>query len=637
MLAIASLFFLGTVPTTVARENHNRTEFVPNPQCTIGDDWDPDVDDPSDAALMELAPSGTLRLGVYYGNVAIAQLDPATGLLHGTAIDVACRMATQLKLPLEFYGSPSIPEFLAAFRTGKWEIGFALDPNLGVDDATVAHPYIGIENTYLVPIDSPFMSVDDVDQPGIQIAVAQGTSPDVYLTAHLQFATLVRTVDTPAAFQLIRDGLVDAVAAGRAAEVMFVESMWQGQGRVLPDNFFVPELGPFMHLKNPDGVCYLTDYVEGAKKSGLLAEAIARSGTTIGRIVPAPLPACQVESNRVWFTDINESRIFIFDADTNTLIRTIGDDIEHLNGPFFVAFNRLGTLAFVTQGVLRRMNIYDTSDYTLIGSVDGGSDLNGIDVTGDGLYAYVVAPTAEHVLVVQTSSPFGVVTSIPVGPTAYWVQLTPDGSEAWVTNQNGHITIIDTSSAAVVGTIEGACSHPKTLRFTSIQSDDGSASDTGESDERVFAYMGCVGGSPTGDPEDPGTVVRLDVAARSVDTTYYFANDATGVPSPRFLAALPGKDVVYATDYLRNELHKIVDGEYAGSYSLPSSCLGPLGVESRPDGARLFIACFTDFDTTGRGSEVMWNTKTDTAESDYVTGGRLIGVGINRAKKGDSH
>jgi DNA-binding beta-propeller fold protein YncE len=336
----------------------------------------------------------------------------------------------------------------------------------------------------------------------------------------------------------------------------------------------------------------------------------------------------------VWFTDINESRILIFDADTNTPIHTIGDDSERLNGPFFVAFNRPGTLAFVTQGVLRRMNIYDTSDYSLIGSVDGGSDLNGIDVTADRLYAYVVAPTAEQVLVVQTSPPFGVVTSIPVGPTAYWVQLTPDGSEAWVTNQNGHITIIDTSSAAVVATIEGACSHPKTLRFTSVHSDDGSAFNTGESEERVFAYMGCVGGSPTGDPDAPGTVVRLDVAARSVDTTYYFTNDSTGVPSPRFLASLPGTDVVYATDYLRNELHKIVDGEYVGSYALPSSCLGPLGVESTPDGSHLFIACFTDFDTLGRGSEVMWNTKTDTPESDYVTGGRLIGVGINRTRQG---
>jgi len=271
----------------------NARAFVPNPACTIGDDWDPDVDDPSKETLMQLAPNGTLRVGIYYGNAAIAQRDPVTGLLRGTSIDVACRMAAQVELPLEFYGYPSIPAFIAAFRAGDWEIGFALDPNLGVNDAAIAHPYIGVENTYLLPINSPFMSVDDVDQPGIQIAVPQGTSPDVYLTAHLRFANLVRTVDNPAAFQLITEGLVDAVGTGRGAEVAFIESSWQGQGRVLPDNFYVPGLGPFMHLKNPDGVCYLTNYVEGAKNSGLLAEALIRSGSVIGRIVPAPLPGCE--------------------------------------------------------------------------------------------------------------------------------------------------------------------------------------------------------------------------------------------------------------------------------------------------------------------------------------------------------
>lgn len=289
-IVLASLFVLSAVPN--AQASHNHEDFVPNPQCMIGDDWDPDVDDPSDAALMQLAPNGKLRVGIMYGNAAIAQLDPVTGLLHGTAIDVACRIAARLGLPLEFHGYPSIPAFLAAFRDGAWEIGFAFDPILGVDDAAIAHPYIGVDNTYLVHNDSPFRNVNDVDQPGILIGVPQGSSPDVYLTAHLRFATLVRAVNNDAALQLIKDGLVDAVGTGRASEIAFIRSSWPGQGRVLRDNIFVAELGPFMHLNNPDGVCYLSDYVEGAKASGLLAEAICRSNSRIGRTVPARLPSC---------------------------------------------------------------------------------------------------------------------------------------------------------------------------------------------------------------------------------------------------------------------------------------------------------------------------------------------------------
>src|SRR6267142_2597628 len=47
-----------------------------------------------------------------------------------------------------------------------------------------------------------------------------------------------------------------------------------------------------MHPGNPDAVCWLTDYIEAAKASGLLAQAIARTNITIGLAVPAPLPGC---------------------------------------------------------------------------------------------------------------------------------------------------------------------------------------------------------------------------------------------------------------------------------------------------------------------------------------------------------
>jgi polar amino acid transport system substrate-binding protein len=279
MLAIASLFFLGTVPTTVARENHNRREFVTNPQCTIGEDWDPEVDEPSDAALMQLAPTGSLRVGVFYSNPAIAQLDPDTGRLSGTAIDVACRMAAELELPLEFHGFPSIPAFLTAFEGGEFEIGFAVDPlNPTFEGFGIAHAYIGIENSYLVPIDSPFPSSADVDWPGVRISVPTGTSPDFYLTDHLKFATLVRTT-TP--LLDLRAGLVDVAATSRGPELGFIKSQWRGQGRILPDNFLVVWVGPAMKPGNPDGVCYLSSYVNGAIESGLITEVIARSSLTL--------------------------------------------------------------------------------------------------------------------------------------------------------------------------------------------------------------------------------------------------------------------------------------------------------------------------------------------------------------------
>jgi hypothetical protein len=154
-----------------------------------------------------------------------------------------------------------------------------------------------VENTYLVPIGSAFQHVDEVDQPGVLIAVPQGASPDLYLSAHLKYATLVRALSTTgvqstAAFNLLKAGQVDAVATGRSGEQMFIDTSWPGQGRVLPENIFVAQLAPFMQQGNADALCWLGDYVEAAKTSGLLAQAIARAGIPLGLSVPAPSRGC---------------------------------------------------------------------------------------------------------------------------------------------------------------------------------------------------------------------------------------------------------------------------------------------------------------------------------------------------------
>ncbi len=292
VIAFASMFALGAPPNADA-------DFVPNPQCTIGNTWDPDVARPDPNALAQLAPGGILRVGIYTGNRAMGSQNPTTSRLSGPGIDVACRMAALLQLPLEFVPIPSLPDFLPAFRAGAFEIGFATEVTLGAADQAFAHAYVGVENTYLVPVDSRFRTVNDLDQPGVRIAVPIGSSPDLYLTVHLRFATLIRPPATTSgnqsapSFALLKDGAVDAVGTGRAGELMFISTMWQGQGRVLPDNIFVANLAPFMHQGNADAVCWLSDYVEGAKASGLLAQANARlNGTIPGLIVPAPLPGC---------------------------------------------------------------------------------------------------------------------------------------------------------------------------------------------------------------------------------------------------------------------------------------------------------------------------------------------------------
>ena len=268
--------------------------FVANPQCTIAATWDPPLDAPSAAALAQLAPQGKLRVGVYTGNATVASL--ANGVVSGPSVDVACRLANQLHLPLEITPETTVSSLLSDYTAQKWDIGFSIDPTVvsGIPgNLAYVHAFAAAEQTYLVPAASVFQTVNDVDKPGNAISVLAGTGTDGYLTNHLQFATLMRFSNNNNAFSALKSGQAQAFAIGRAGATMFNTTWGPGNGRILPDNYTLIVQYPFMRNTNADAICYLTDYIEAAKTSGLLTEALARSPPpTIGRVAPAPLPGC---------------------------------------------------------------------------------------------------------------------------------------------------------------------------------------------------------------------------------------------------------------------------------------------------------------------------------------------------------
>jgi len=281
--------------------------FSPNPQCTMPSTWDPAIGQPSAAALKQLAPTSTLRVAVYYGNQGIGvctpssgkgclpAFDPQFGVLSGTAVDLACRLQAQLKIPLVFTGYPTIAALNAGFAVDSWEIGFGYDPDLPtVPGSKVSHPYIGIDNTFLVPDSrSDLRTIADLDKLGVTIAVQSGNTPDLFMRANFQHATLVELVTNNATndiFPLVKAGKcntdlckaagytghIDAAAGGRFGESSFVLTTYHA-GRVLSPSLVLARIAPFIRPSlEGDASCYLADYLEAARASGLLKAIVGR-------------------------------------------------------------------------------------------------------------------------------------------------------------------------------------------------------------------------------------------------------------------------------------------------------------------------------------------------------------------------
>ncbi len=251
--------------------------------CDVdGATWKGDADA---AVLKELAPSGLLRVGINYGNSNNATLNPVTGQLSGVAVDLACTLAKGTDRPLTVVGYSGVPPLLAGLTSGHVDLAFTL-ASAGSSVVNVAISHLGVENTYLVPGASPFQSVADVDAPGVLISVAQANSPDVYLSATLQHATLVRMPTVPQALALLANGQVNAYAGGRSGEAMFIATSFPS-GRMLPDNFLIANIAAALPLGHDQGLGFVDEFIDWGKTSGLVQLAIGRS-QLIGVSIPPP-------------------------------------------------------------------------------------------------------------------------------------------------------------------------------------------------------------------------------------------------------------------------------------------------------------------------------------------------------------
>jgi polar amino acid transport system substrate-binding protein len=145
-----------------------------------------------------------------------------------------------------------------------------------------------IDDTYLVPAGSSIRNAADADQPGVRIAVEVGASTALVLSRILKRAELVRA---DAAFDLLRAGNADVLATPRPTALLF--SARQPGYRVLEDRFHAT-FGAMAVPKGQAGrLAYISEFIEEAKASGLVQQAIDRAGLRGVQVAPAGNPSTQ--------------------------------------------------------------------------------------------------------------------------------------------------------------------------------------------------------------------------------------------------------------------------------------------------------------------------------------------------------
>lgn len=240
---------------------------------------------PAGTAAM-LAPGGRLRACINLGNPILAKAGVAGGPPSGVSVDLAVALAAQLGVGHQFIVVDAAAKSVDTVRSGAADIGFfAVDPQRS-DGIAFSAPYVLIEGAYLVRQDSPLTDNTQVDRPGTRIVVGRRSAYDLYLTRTLKAARLEHVTTSQAVVDEFLAKGAD-VAAGVKQQLQ-ADAARIGGLRLLPGRFMVIEQAMGLpSARGAEAQRALARFVEWAKASGFVAQALARHGIAGASVAPA--------------------------------------------------------------------------------------------------------------------------------------------------------------------------------------------------------------------------------------------------------------------------------------------------------------------------------------------------------------
>ena len=240
----------------------------------------------SDPRVADLVRAGKIRVGVHS---VMYTKDPQTGEPKGASVgiillDIARALGARIGVEILPVGHPTIPEMLTCLTTGACDMGFmGPDPSrTGVD---FSPPILQLDYTFLVPAASSIERIADVDRPGVRIAVVSDHASTLALSRILKHAQLVYAATPDPTFELLRSGQADAFASIRG--VLLAYSAKLPGSRVLDEHYGANLLGMVVPKGQAARLAYISEFIEQAKASGLVQQAIERAGLPGYKVAPA--------------------------------------------------------------------------------------------------------------------------------------------------------------------------------------------------------------------------------------------------------------------------------------------------------------------------------------------------------------
>src|SRR3954469_3383672 len=224
----------------------------------------------------ELAPTGKLRVGLLVGSLGPSTFytarDPTTGQLRGVTIDLAGALARELGVPLDLVPYPSAEALNHRATVGAWDVTFMTVDHQRETLVDFGPAYAVFEATSLGPSASPIRSITDVDQPGIRVSAIRQGGLALRLSQSLRNARLVPAPTLEAAYEMMLQGEIDAIASQRGR--LNALASRHPDTRVLGEGFANGRQAIAVPKHRPAALGFVCRFMEKAKASGEVQRAL---------------------------------------------------------------------------------------------------------------------------------------------------------------------------------------------------------------------------------------------------------------------------------------------------------------------------------------------------------------------------
>src|SRR3954454_18228196 len=142
-------------------------------------------------AATRLAPKGELRAALIASNPVLV-MRGTEGQLGGVSVELARALAAKLGVPVRLIPYENPARYNESLGKDEWDVGLAARDPSRAEHLVFSDVFMEVDNGYVGRPGSALKTAEEVDRPGIKVAVAQGSAPDGFLTRTIKNAEIVR-------------------------------------------------------------------------------------------------------------------------------------------------------------------------------------------------------------------------------------------------------------------------------------------------------------------------------------------------------------------------------------------------------------------------------------------------------------